>query len=83
MENEWKLVGFDAFEEEYYSLNDSYPNENEARQAAILKFKEINKLQPPEEAGGQDDEGIQDRLFIERPNGSKYRFIPLPEELAW
>ena len=80
MKNEWKLVGFDAFEGEYYLLVGDYSSELEARQAGVLRFRLLNETQPPEQSGGQCDLGIQDRIFIKRPDGSKYRFIPLPED---
>lgn len=82
MENEWKLVSFDTFAETFYHLPGTYVGEKEARQAGALRLEELNKNQPPETSGGQDDLGIQDRIFVQRPDGSRFRFIPTPEEFG-
>ena len=70
----WCLVGFDTFEDEYYSIS-THRSELAARTAAKLKMGEIEKLQPTESSGGQGDLGIQDRLFIEDPTGKRVRYI--------
>lgn len=82
MEKEYRLIGFDALEEEFYPLKGDYPNEQAARQAVVLRLRHLNETQPPETPGGQDDLGIQDRIFIQIPDGNKYRFIPTPEEFG-
>lgn len=79
----WRVVGYDTFEEEFYSIHGAdYVTEEEAQQAARVRFDILNKTQPMEEedSGGQDDDGIQDRIFIERPDGSRYRFILIPQD---
>lgn len=81
MTESWKLVGYDSFDETYYSLSGVFPNETEARQSAVLRLRSLEITQPSDNSGGQGEFGIQDRVFIERPNGTRYRFIPLPEEL--
>lgn len=80
MENEWRLFGFDTFAEEDYPIEGKYSSEQEARNAALAYFKEISEGQPSDSSGGQGELGIQDRVFVERPDGSRFRFIPLAEE---
>ena len=80
MKEIWRLVGYDTFEEECYSLNGEYEDEYSARIIALERFKMLQKTQPFEDSGGQDELGIQDRIFIQRPNGTRYRFIPIPPE---
>ena len=74
----WLVKGYDTHEGEYYSIAGEYRSEDEARAAALKKFKEIEETQPIDSSGGQSEMGIQDRLFIVRPDGSQYRYLPLP-----
>jgi len=71
----WKLRGYDTFEEEYYDIEGEHPDEATARKAAQEKLADLNLTQPIESSGGQEDHGIQDRIFIVRPDGSTYRFL--------
>ena len=71
----WTLKGYDAFEEEYYSLLGYWFIEAEAKQAAFEELQKIMGSQPTEDTGGQQDEEIQDRVFIVRPDGTQYRYI--------
>ena len=73
----WKLKGYDAFEGAFYDIEGEYPTEGEAQQAARKKLQEIEVSQPREDSGGQDDESIQDRVFIVRPDGTQYRYLPV------
>lgn len=73
----WKLEGYDAFDEEYYPIEGKWPTEAEAQEAARTKLREIEALQPTENSGGQTDWGLQDRIFIVRPDGTMYRFFPV------
>jgi hypothetical protein len=68
----WKLEGFDTFSEESYPLDGSFKDEEAARAGARLVLEKLEKTQPTRLSGGQD--GIQDRVYIIRPDGSKYRF---------
>lgn len=81
MNEGWKLIGHDTFEGVDYPLDGEYTDEEAARQAGETKFQSIEETQPRKSSGGQDDLGIQDRLFIQRPDGTRYRFLPLPPEL--
>ena len=47
--------------------------EQEARAAAIEQLEELEKHQPSAQSGGQPSKGIQDQVFIARPDGSSYR----------
>ena len=80
MKETWRVLGFDAFDEEYYPLSGDFETEDGAKKLASEKFDQINLSQPDEQSSGQDDDGIQDRLFIEKPDGSLIRFLPLSPE---
>lgn len=75
MVERWKLVGYDTFADEEYPIAD-YLNEEEARKAAYQRLLELEGGQPSISSGGQAEDGIQDRVFIERPDGTRYKFIP-------
>jgi len=68
----WRLRGYDTFAREYYPLAGEYGDESEARDAARSRIVELEKTQPSRDSGGQD--GIQDQVFVVRPDGSTYRF---------
>lgn len=69
------LLGFDTFSSEWYSLG-RFSTEAEAQEAAQKKLKENEQLQPSSGSGGQGFLGIQDRVFIEGPDGNRYRVFP-------
>lgn len=69
----WKLIGFDTFSNESYTLK-SYPSLEAAEAAAKERLRELEQTQPSTSSGGQS--GIQDRVFIERPDGTQYRVFP-------
>ncbi len=69
----WGLEGYDTFKEEFYPLDGRFSSEESARNAARERLKKLEKTQPTESTGGQD--GVQDRVYIIRPDGSKYRFL--------
>lgn len=73
-EKKWKLEGFDTFLEESYPLAGEYSTEEEAIQAAEKRLEELEEEQPTNSSGGQGEFGIQDRVYIIRPDGTKYRF---------
>lgn len=70
----WKLVGFDTFANEFYSLDGEYKTEKAVNEAAKKRLGLLEKSQPSESSGGQSAFGIQDRVFIETPDGRRYRF---------
>ena len=70
----WKLIGYDTFAGEWYDLSGSYPSEASARRAAQRQLCKLEKLQPSAQSGGQS--GIQDQIYIVRPDGSHYRYNP-------
>jgi len=73
MSKPWKLLGYDTFSSEWYSLPGSYRSEREAQAAADARLDDLERTQPSRSSGGQGDLGIQDRVFIQRPDGSQYR----------
>ena len=68
----WHLEGYDSFSNEEYPIPGSYPTEKKAIAAAKKKLAELEKTQPSATSGGQSSMGIQDRIYIVRPDGSKY-----------
>lgn len=78
----WKLEGYDTFSNEEYSLPGEYPSEKAAIAAAQARLKELELTQPTKDSGGQGSLGIQDRVFVVRPDGTKFRvstFGPQPD----
>lgn len=69
----WRLVGYDTFSNEWYDLDGKYHSEEAAEKAAKKRMGELEKSQPSVSSGGQS--GIQDRVYIEGPDGQKHRFI--------
>lgn len=68
----FKLMGYDTFSDEWYCL-DKFSTEKEARIAGVKRLEELAVSQPAQSSGGQS--GIQDRVFIEHPDGKRYRVI--------
>ena len=75
MSNKWMLQGWDAFEEECYSIPGDYGSLTDAELAAKARLEELEKTQPSETSGGQNENGIQDHVFIIHPDGRKTRFL--------
>ena len=72
----WSIEGYDTFEggsDAFYPLEGTFNNEVEALGAARYRIAELERSQPSSSSGGQN--GIQDQVFIVRPDGSKYRFM--------
>ncbi len=69
--NKWRLLGYDTFSSEEYPLEGEYDTETDAIAAARARLAELEETQPSESSGGQD--GIQDRVFVIRPDGSCFR----------
>ena len=78
MDEQWKLEGYDTFSEESYSLSGNYPDRQSAEAAARKRLLELERTQPTSSSGGQDEHGIQDHVFVVRPDGTKYRFTTTP-----
>lgn len=71
----WSLEGYDTFEggpDAYYPLEGEFDDEQAVQAAARDRLAELEKTQPSSDSGGQG--GIQDQVFVVRPDGSKYRF---------
>jgi hypothetical protein len=71
----WHLEGFDTFAEESYPLEGEYPDQQAAEAAARKRLQELERDQPTETSGGQSEHGIQDRVYVVRPDGTRYRFV--------
>jgi hypothetical protein len=72
----WKLQGYDTFSLEYYPLPGRYWTEGLARMAAKLYLRHLERTQPSAFSGGQTQAGIQDRVYIVRPDETEYRYVP-------
>ena len=73
----WKIEGYDTFEggtEAFYSFPGKWDTEKEAIEAAKKRLQELEISQPSSQSGGQGFYGIQDQVFIVRPDGTEYRF---------
>lgn len=80
MKEKWNLVGYDTFSEETYPLGGNYPSEQKAQEAAHKRLVALEISQPSEDSGGQGILGIQDRVFIQRPDKTIYRALPVSRE---
>ncbi len=67
----WRLLGVDAFAGEDYTIEGEYDTEAKAVAAAEQRLAELEKTQPSAESGGQN--GLQDRVYVVRPDGSCFR----------
>jgi len=74
MMKSWKLAGYDTFDGHFYKIEGTYNTEEEAVRAAQERLVELEELQPSEYSGGQSPFGIQDSVYVVRPDGSMYRF---------
>ena len=72
----WTLVGHDTFSNEDYPVAGDYPTEAAALEAAAAWIAKIELSQPTARSGGQKPDGIQDRVYIARPDGTRYRYLP-------
>jgi len=73
--DEWKILGFDTFEGEFYPIDGSYSTVEEAMIEAQRRLKHLEETQPTATSGGQIG-GIQDRIYIIAPNGLPTRVMP-------
>jgi hypothetical protein len=69
----WHLLGYDPFALEYYPLPGEYPSQQEAEKAARARLRDLEVLQPTQTSGGQAYWGIQDRVYVVRPDDTMYR----------
>jgi len=78
----WKLEGYDTFEGEEYplgaesGLQESYATYEEALSDARSHLSVIERQQPTASSGGQEYEGIQDRVYVVHPGGRRERVFP-------
>ena len=75
-------MGLDTFDGGSYPISngpDWKPIECETEEEILVHAKaqmdSLKKLQPDSSSGGQDFGGIQDRIFVLRPDGSSYRYF--------
>jgi hypothetical protein len=70
----WRLRGHDTFAGENYPLPGGFRTEKAAQNAARRRLAELERSQPSATSGGQD--GIQDQVYVVRPDGTSYRYRP-------
>jgi hypothetical protein len=76
-EGNWAVDGYDTFEggpDAYYRVKDGLESEDEALMVAAGYMQDLERRQPTEPSGGQGPMGIQDQVFVVRPDGTRYRF---------
>lgn len=69
----WRLEGHDRFDGDDYPLDGTYPDQAAAEKAARDRLAELERTQPSASSGGQG--GIQDWVYVVRPDGTRYRII--------
>jgi hypothetical protein len=77
VDGKWRLAGWDVFSNEDYDLDGEHETEALALEAARKRLEELEVLQPTASSGGQAPGGIQDRVYVARPDGTRYR-VTLP-----
>jgi hypothetical protein len=73
----WGLMGHDTFQggpDAFYPLPGEFDTEVEAQEGARRRLAELEIEQPSSSSGGQAATGIQDRVYVVRPDGTIYRF---------
>jgi hypothetical protein len=70
----WRLRGRDTFAGQDYALRGVFWTEKAAQRAARRRLAELERSQPSATSGGQD--GIQDQVYVVRPDGTSYRYRP-------
>jgi len=70
----WTLRGYDTFADESYPFEGEFPTQADAELAAHERLQELEIQQPSSSSGGQA--GMQDRVYIIRPDGTGYRYLP-------
>lgn len=77
----WKLIGWDTFSSEEYSISE-HKTQELAEKAAAEKMQYLEEIQPSKSSGGQGTYGIQDQVYIQRPDGTRYRWFTTSGTLA-
>jgi hypothetical protein len=72
----WTIQGYDSFSEVIYSLPGSYRSAAKARRAAREFLHTLSQLQPAAVPGEERPVGIRDRVYIVRPDGAHYSYVP-------
>ncbi len=77
----WKVLGQDSFDmdPEVYSVSE-HVTHCEALNAAYRYLEKLEKEQPTYRSGGQPPHGIQERVYLETPDGKKRERVTLPVE---
>lgn len=66
----WRLRGYDTFAGDWYPLEGRYFSEGAALRAARRRLRALERLQPSRSSGGQGPGGIQDQVYVVRPDGT-------------
>ena len=79
LRGQWRLRGHDTFAGEGYPLPGRFWSEAGAQRAARRHLAKLERTQPSATSGGQKPGGIQDRVFIVRPDGTAYSYGERPD----
>lgn len=71
----WTLWGFRPTNGDYYFIAGGYSSLAAVERAAGRQLEEFENQQPTVISGGQDEYGIQDRVYVHSPEGLRYRFV--------
>lgn len=71
----WTLWGHRLDEADYYFISGNHTSLEAVERAARERLLELEHLQPTVISGGQDEYGIQDRVYVHCPSGLRYRFV--------
>ncbi len=87
----WSVWGYDTFErgDAWYPVDadyteiprriKEYDTEEEALKRAYARLDELEVDQPSHQSGGQEFLGIQDMVYVQRPDGTRYRVYSKPK----
>jgi hypothetical protein len=75
----WRVLGIDGFDDDAgFYLVAKCDTEQEAFERAQSYLQELERTQPISSSGGQGPDGIQDQVYIQRPeDGAIKRIYPL------
>jgi hypothetical protein len=72
-QGKWYIRGYDTFENQPYSLDGEWDDEAQAVLRAKAHLGQIERTQLSEDSGGQDEGGIQDQVWVVRPDGTEFQ----------
>lgn len=81
--DKWYLEGYDTFSDEPYPLAIDLDSVEDAMVLAAARLRHLEVTQPSLDSGGQEDNGIQDRVYIIPPRMSEGRRINISRDVLF